>query len=74
MAAPTPPSGPNVELIKLAEDFAAAVKNFDGNQNEQMRLLKEADKMRFLLENPFDRIMKQWEDVSATLMESRLLD
>ncbi|KAF8860842.1 S-adenosyl-L-methionine-dependent methyltransferase [Acephala macrosclerotiorum] len=65
MAAPTPPQGPNAELIKAAEDFAAAVKQFDGNQNEQMRLLKEADKLRFLLENPFDRIMKQWEDTSV---------
>ncbi|KUJ18488.1 o-methyltransferase-like protein [Mollisia scopiformis] len=57
--------GPNAELIKAADEFAAAVKNFDGDAMAQMKLLKEADRLRFLLESPFDRMMKQWESTSV---------
>ncbi len=60
------PPGPNAELIKAADDFAAAVKQFKGDQTEQMKLLKEADRLRYLLESPFDKMMKQWEHVSET--------
>jgi pyridoxine/pyridoxamine 5'-phosphate oxidase len=56
--------GRNAELIQAAEAFALAVKNFDGDPSEQMKLLKQADKLRFLIETPLDTIMKQWEMVS----------
>ncbi|KAE8443020.1 hypothetical protein EG329_002414 [Mollisiaceae sp. DMI_Dod_QoI] len=59
------PPGPNAELIKAADDFAAAVKQFKGDQTEQMKLLKEADRLRYLLESPFDKMMKQWEHTSV---------
>jgi hypothetical protein len=39
--------GKNAELVQAAEVFAAAVKNFDGDPSEQMKLLKQADKLRF---------------------------
>lgn len=51
----------NPELIKAAEEFTAAVKNFDGDPSEQMNLLKQTDKLRSLIETPFDTVMKQWE-------------
>lgn len=54
----------NDELIQAAEAFALAVKNFDGDPSEQMKLLKQADKLRFLVETPLDTVMKQWEMVS----------
>jgi hypothetical protein len=57
-------SGKNAELIQAAEAFALAVKNFDGDPSEQMKLLKQADKLRFLVETPLDTVMKQWEMVS----------
>ena len=61
---PPPPPGSNAELIKAADEFAAAARQFNGDQNAQMKLLGEADRLRFLLESPFDRMMKQWEHVS----------
>jgi hypothetical protein len=57
--------GKNAELVQAAEVFAAAVKNFDGDPSEQMKLLKQADKLQFLLETPLDTVMKQWELVSS---------
>lgn len=54
-------SGPNAELIAAASDFAVAVKGFAGDHAEHLRLLKQADKLRFLLEEPMDALMKQWE-------------
>ena len=56
--------GKNDELIQAAEAFALAVKNFDGDPSKQMKLLKQADKLRFLVETPLDTVMKQWEMVS----------
>jgi pyridoxine/pyridoxamine 5'-phosphate oxidase len=56
--------GKNDQLIQAAEAFALAVKNFDGDPSEQMKLLKQADKLRFLVETPLDTVMKQWEMVS----------
>lgn len=61
MAAP----GHKAELIEAAENFAAAVKNFNGDPSEQMKLLKQADKLRFLVETPLDTVMRQWETVSV---------
>ena len=57
MAAP----GPNAELIAAASEFAAAVKDFNGDPVRQRQLLKEADRLRLLLETPMDTLMKQWE-------------
>jgi hypothetical protein len=56
--------GKNDQLIQAAEAFALAVKNFDGDPSEQMKLLKQADKLRILVETPLDTVMKQWEMVS----------
>lgn len=67
MAAVSDPSQ-NAELIKAADEFAAAVKQFNGDQLAQMKLLKQADNLRFLLESPFDKMMKQWEHVSEFLV------
>lgn len=55
--------GKNTDLIKAVEDLAALVKEYDGDRSMQLRLLKQADKFRFLLENPMDTIFKQWETV-----------
>ena len=49
----------NAELIRAAEEFAESVKAFDGDASVQMKLLKQADKLRFLLETPMETIMKQ---------------
>jgi hypothetical protein len=57
--------GKNAELVQAAESFASAVKDFDGDPSEQMKLLKQADKLRSLLETPLDTVMKQWELVSC---------
>lgn len=58
MASPTPKE----ELVRLAAEFAEAVKDFDGvDHASHLRLLKQADKLRFLLETPMDVLMKQWE-------------
>lgn len=63
MSVPDP--GKNAELVAAADEFAAAVRRLDeGDAAEQMRLLKQADKLRVLLESPMDTIMKQWELVS----------
>ncbi|KAH7381074.1 o-methyltransferase-like protein [Cadophora sp. MPI-SDFR-AT-0126] len=59
MASPLP--GPNAELIAAASEFAAAVKDFNGDPVKQRQLLKEADRLRLLLETPMDTLMKQWE-------------
>lgn len=53
----------NTELIQAAQAFALAVKDFDGDPAEQMKLLKQADKLRFLIETPLDTVMRQWEMV-----------
>jgi hypothetical protein len=44
------------QLVQAAEAFAAAVNNFDGDASKQTKLLKQADKLRFLLETPFDTV------------------
>ncbi|KAH8820715.1 o-methyltransferase-like protein [Xylogone sp. PMI_703] len=51
----------NAELIQAAEAFALAAKNFNGDASEQMKLLKQVDKLRSLVETPLDTIMRQWE-------------
>lgn len=51
----------NTELIAAAEQFAAAVKDFNGDPLKQRGLLRQADKLRLLLETPMDVLTKQWE-------------
>ncbi|KAL2063150.1 hypothetical protein VTL71DRAFT_6222 [Oculimacula yallundae] len=58
--APSTPE-PNAALIAAADDFAAAVRSFNGDPVKQRQLLKEADRLRILLETPMDVLMKQWE-------------
>jgi high-affinity K+ transport system ATPase subunit B len=54
------PMSPHTELIEAISSFAAAVKEFKGGDHaEHLRLLKQADKLRFLLETPMDVLMKQ---------------
>ena len=53
--------GPNAELIAAASEFAAAVKEFNGDPVKQRQLLKDADRLRILLETPMDVLLKQWE-------------
>jgi hypothetical protein len=55
----------NEELKKTANEIAAAVKDFDGDQHTQARLLNQIDKLRYLLENPLDVWTRQWEMVSC---------
>jgi hypothetical protein len=54
----------NADLIAAADQFASAVKSFAGDPAQQQMLLKQADKLRTLLETPMDTVMKQWEIVS----------
>lgn len=61
MTSPAEVPGTNAELIQAAGEFADAVKCFKGDHAEHLRLLKKVDKLRVLLENPMDIIMKQWE-------------
>jgi hypothetical protein len=58
---------PNAELIQAANDFASAAKGFTGDPSDQMKLLKQADKLRLLVESPLDTVMKQWEMVHNNL-------
>lgn len=51
----------NAELIAAAGALADAVKTFDGDHAEHLRLLKLVDKVRVLIETPLDVLMKQWE-------------
>lgn len=57
-------SNKNEELKKTANEIAAAVKDFDGDQHAQAKLLKQVDKLRYLLEEPLDVVIRQWEIVS----------
>lgn len=40
------------------------MKNFEGGPSEQMKLLKQADKLQFLIKTPLDTVIKQSELVS----------
>ncbi|PQE27884.1 hypothetical protein CJF30_00009075 [Rutstroemia sp. NJR-2017a BBW] len=51
----------NEELEKTANEIAAAVKDFDGDQHTRARLLNQVDKLRYLLEEPLDVLNRQWE-------------
>lgn len=55
------PPGPNAVLIAAASEFAEAVKAFDGDPVAQRQLVKEADRLRILLENPMDALMRMWD-------------
>ena len=70
---PSPP-GPNAELIAVASEFAAAVKEFNGDPVKQRQLLKEADRLRILLETPMDVLNKQWEMIVCTAAMNLLVE
>lgn len=53
----------NSELIKAADDFAALVKQYDGDRSTQLNLLRQADRLRILLESPLDTIFRTNESV-----------
>jgi hypothetical protein len=57
--------GSNAQLIEAASEFAEAVKGFNGDHAEHLRLLKQADKSRTLVETPMDVLMKQWESIQC---------
>jgi hypothetical protein len=61
MAQPVPLPARNAEMIETASGIAAALKEFKGGHAEHLRLLKQVDKLRILLETPMDVLMKQWE-------------
>ena len=52
------------EMIETAEQFLAAAKSYKGDMHEQKVLLGQLDKMRFLLEDPMDVMIRQWDNVS----------
>jgi hypothetical protein len=70
---PSPPS-PNAELIAAASEFAVAVKEFNGDPVKQRQLLKEADRLRILLETPMDVLNKQWEMIACTAAMNLLVE
>lgn len=47
----------NLELIAAASKFAEDVKTFNGDPVKQRQLLKEADRLRLMLETPMDVLM-----------------
>ncbi|KAF7916935.1 uncharacterized protein EAE98_010366 [Botrytis deweyae] len=49
------------ELSQTADEISTKVKNFDGNHHARTELLKQVDKLRLLLEEPIDAVMRQWE-------------
>ncbi|KAK3686895.1 hypothetical protein LTR37_019337, partial [Vermiconidia calcicola] len=51
-------------LVKAAEEFLAAAKSFDGDQLARMSLTKQADNLRYLSEDAFGTIYRQWDSVS----------
>jgi hypothetical protein len=55
----------NAQLIAAAEEFTAAVKAFNGDPVEQTKLVKQADKLMFMVQTPMDVIMQQWEMVNS---------
>ncbi|KAK6597586.1 o-methyltransferase [Botrytis cinerea] len=49
------------ELSQTADEISTKLKNFDGNHHVRTELLKKVDKLRLLLEEPIDVVMRQWE-------------
>ncbi|KAF7952846.1 hypothetical protein EAE96_006071 [Botrytis aclada] len=49
------------EISQTADEISAKVKNFDGDHHARTELLKQVDKLRLLLEEPIDVVMRQWE-------------
>ena len=49
----------------MANGIAAALKEFKGDHAEHLRLLRQVDKLRILLETPMDVLMKQWETIQT---------
>lgn len=53
-------------LVKAAEDFLAAAKNFDGNPLARAALMKQADNLRYYSEDSFGTILRQWDSVCTS--------
>lgn len=51
----------NPALIEAANALADSVKNFTGDPADQMKLLKQTDNLRQLIESPYDVVIKQVE-------------
>ena len=51
------------ELSQTADEISTKLKNFDGNHHVRTELLKKVDKLRLLLEESIDVVMRQWEYV-----------
>lgn len=53
----------NTTLVKTAEQFLAAAKGFNGDPNERMKLVKQANNLRIQSEDGFGSILRQWDQV-----------
>lgn len=51
----------NADLIREADSFAAAVKDFTGDPSQRVLLGRKAEKLRLLLETPIDMMVNQLE-------------
>lgn len=54
----------NTALIKAAEDFLAAAKNFNGDPVARAGLMKQADNLRWYSEDAGGTLFRQWDSVS----------
>ncbi|KAM3081824.1 hypothetical protein ACMFMG_004294 [Clarireedia jacksonii] len=57
-------SNKNEELKRTASEITAAVNDFTVDQHAQAKLLKQVDKLQYLLEEPLDVVNRQWEMAS----------
>lgn len=53
----------NTALIEAANALAESAKNFTGDPSDQMKLLRQTDNLRLLIESPYDVVIKQVEMV-----------
>lgn len=61
-------------LVQAAEDFLAAAKAFNGDDvMARAGLMKQADHLRLLVEDPFGTIMRQWDVVRWRAIENTWL-
>ncbi|RDW91674.1 O-methyltransferas-like protein [Coleophoma crateriformis] len=51
----------NENLVQVADRIATAVKEFKGDRTNQVELIRQVDRLRNMLDEPIDVIMRQWE-------------
>ncbi|RDW60593.1 O-methyltransferas-like protein [Coleophoma cylindrospora] len=51
----------NEDLVQVADRIATAVKEFKGDRTNQIELIRQVDRLRNMLDEPIDVIMRQWE-------------